>query len=121
MFVLDTNILIYYAANDRLVVEFLERNESNPIYIPTIVVAEFLSFRLITPTAVRIFEQFEKQAYIFPLDLSVAHLAAQIRKESNLKLADAIIAATALVTGSAVVTRNVRDFRKVRDLLVINP
>lgn len=53
------------------------------------------------------------------VDTRIADEAARIRRESNLKLPDALIAATALLHGLPVVTANARDFERVATLQVI--
>ena len=51
-----------------------------------------------------------------PVDREVAEHAGRIRRESGLRLPDAVIAATAVVHGLALATRNRRDFARVRGL-----
>ena len=47
---------------------------------------------------------------IIPLDLAVAEIAVQLRREQRLRLPDAIIWATARVNDAILVTRNTKDF-----------
>lgn len=47
---------------------------------------------------------------------AVAERAGRIRRESGIRLPDALIAATALEHGLALATRNRRDFERVRGL-----
>ena len=53
------------------------------------------------------------------VDTSVADEAARIRRECNLKLPDALIAASAVLLNLPVVTPNIRDFERVPQLGVI--
>lgn len=53
------------------------------------------------------------------IDVAEADEAARIRREHNLKLPDALIAATAKLRGLSVVTANARDFERVAQLVVI--
>ena len=53
------------------------------------------------------------------IDTAVADEAARIRRECNLKLPDALIAASAILLGLPVVTANPRDFERVTKLQVI--
>jgi predicted nucleic acid-binding protein len=55
------------------------------------------------------------------LSEAVLDLAAQIRRDYRLMLADALIAACALMQGCTLVTRNVNDFRRVNGLILLNP
>ncbi len=119
MIVLDTNILIYYAAGDKAVADLINLHRNEIFYIPTIVVVEFLSYPLITPEAIGAFHQFLSQTVLLHLDLDIAERAAEIRRKYKLALADAVVAASAIATDSALVTRNIRDFKKVRELHMI--
>lgn len=53
------------------------------------------------------------------IDVAEADEAARIRRDHNLKLPDALIAATAMLRGLSVVTANARDFERVAQLAVI--
>ena len=121
MFTLDTNILIYHAAGDRKIADFLNKHRYEIFYVPSIVVAEFLSYPLITPEVITRFQDFIRQTIVVNLDYMIAEHAAEIRRANKLALADSVIAASALTTNSSLVTRNVRDFKKVKNLKVIFP
>ena len=54
------------------------------------------------------------------VDAGVADEAARIRREYNVKLPDALIAATAALRNLAVVTANFRDFERIAGLQVIS-
>ena len=51
-----------------------------------------------------------------PVDRPVAERAGRIRRESGIRLPDALIAATAIEHGLGLATRNRSDFRQVRSL-----
>lgn len=53
------------------------------------------------------------------VDATTADEAARIRRECNLKLPDALIAATAILHNVPVVTANARDFERVGQLQVV--
>jgi len=44
-----------------------------------------------------------------------------LRRNSKIKLPDAVIAATCIARGMILVTRNEKDFRNISELLVFNP
>ena len=118
MLVLDTNAIIYHLSGETEVSDFLslviQRHEV--IIVPTIVAVEFLSFPAVTPVQANQFNIFLSQVQVATLELPVAQLAATIRRENKMHLADATIAATALSYGAILVTRNVRDFRNIKTL-----
>lgn len=116
MWVLDTNILVYHAAGDETTVAFFDEHKSDVFYVPSIVVAEFLSYPLITEAAIRAFKSFTSQTIIVNLDFSIAEFAAELRRMYRVKLIDAVVAATALTASATLVTKNIRDFRNINGL-----
>jgi predicted nucleic acid-binding protein len=116
MFVLDTNILIYHAAGKEDSAMFFDAHSTDVLYVPSIVVAEFLSYPLISEKAVSAFRSFISQMIIVNLDFRIAELAAEIRRTYRVKLLDAVVAATAFSTNSILVTKNMRDFKKIKEL-----
>lgn len=55
-----------------------------------------------------------------PVERSVAERAGRIRRESGIRLPDALIAATAIENGLGLATRNRSDFDQVRSLRLRN-
>ena len=53
-----------------------------------------------------------------PVDRAVAERAGRIRRETGVRLPDALIAATALEHGLQLATRNRRDFEQIRGLRI---
>jgi hypothetical protein len=51
-----------------------------------------------------------------PVDRGIAERAGRIRRETRIRLPDALIAATAIEGGLALVTRNRSDFAQIRGL-----
>ena len=121
MYALDTNILIYHAAGDQKVADFFSQHRYEIFYVPSIVVVEFLSYPLITPDTAARFQNFIQQTILINLDYAIAERAAQMRRDSKIPLADAIVAASTLMTNSALVTRNIHDFKKVKGLAIVSP
>ncbi len=115
MYVLDTNILIYQAASDTDITAFFDEHKNDIFYIPSVVVAEFLSYPIITESAISAFKSFVSQLIILNLDFKIAELAAEIRKMYRVKLLDAVVAATALSTNSVLVKKDLH-FKKIKEL-----
>ncbi len=57
----------------------------------------------------------------YSLDDDVIEAAVRLRQQKQMKLGDAIIAATAREYGVPLVTRNVNDFKHIPGLEIINP
>ena len=121
MFVLDTNALIYYLADREDIVNFINKHRQAIFFIPTIVVAEFLSYPLIDRRVKVLFENFLNDIVLINLDLEVAKQAAKLRSKYRVKLMDAVVAASTLITDSALITYNARDFRKIPELRILAP
>jgi len=118
VYTFDTNVIIYYLDRDNqilsLVDEIFERN--TPVYVSAISEIELFGFsRLTNEEAIQI-DGILRTVSLIPLDSRIARLAAALRKNYGLKIADSAIAATALFTGSALLTRNVKDFKRVPEL-----
>lgn len=65
----------------------------------------------------RLLDQFEE----VPVTRSIAEEASRIRRTSNVRLPDALIAATSLAVKRPLYTRNVRDFRRIARLRLHRP
>ena len=60
-------------------------------------------------------------AYIYLVDEEIANRAIELKRTKNIKLADAVIAATALLNNLTLATRNMDDFKDIEGLEIINP
>jgi predicted nucleic acid-binding protein len=56
-----------------------------------------------------------------PIDRSVAERAGRIRRDSGVRMPDALIAATAIEHKLGLITRNRSDFERIRGLRVRDP
>lgn len=117
MYTLDTNVIIYYLKGDAqaaLLNDLFAQPAS--LYISAITEAELFSFSNLDEEEAAAIEQALQLLSIIPVDTKIARMAAELRREQHIPLADALIAATALFTGSILVTRNVDDFRRIARL-----
>lgn len=123
MFTIDTNILIYYVAGDKQAADFLLKQISSGavLIIPTIVVAEFLSFPGLKAKEQTFFANLLGQLQIEPLSFEIAQKAGGIRRKYKITLPDAIVAATALQTKTTLLTRNIKHFGRVKEIRVQSP
>lgn len=119
----DTNTVIYFLqqqfpiAAEKFIDQILLDNDPA---ISAITEIELLCWKTATPSDIETINQFIQQSTVFELEQSVKIKTATIRKTHNIKLPDAIIAATALVYDLTLLTRNIKDFNRVEGLKVIN-
>ena len=119
---IDSNIVIAYLAGDAVVIAQLSKwkEEGFPLFLPTAVEAEVLSFSKWSDAERQTTELFLEENFLtIPFDRTIARIAASIRRDARIKLPDAIVAATAVFTSSPLITRNVRDFRMVTGLQLL--
>lgn len=121
--VIDTNILIYYLAEDidEKVYANIEQYLQESFQISVISRIELLGWQQGGDEWLTIAEKFLSSAVIFPLTNEIADKTIAIRKKHSIKLPDAVIAATCLVHDSILITRNTRDFTSIQELTVLNP
>jgi predicted nucleic acid-binding protein len=119
-YLLDTNILIYYWKGEIPGIE-IEKILKTSFVISVITKIELLGWRKHTPDGFIKAKEFLKGADIVPVDNNLAEVAVQLRRKNNIKLADALIAATALYNNQVLVTRNEEDFSMLDGLEIYNP
>jgi predicted nucleic acid-binding protein len=120
---LDTNILIYHLKGDipEREIEKLEGILKHSFIISVITKIEFLGWRKHTFDGFLKAQEFLRHAAIIPVDSELADLAIELRRNNNIKLADALIAATALFNDLVLVTGNEDDFKALEELEIYNP
>lgn len=111
MYLLDTNILIYYFNGN--MEETIKNNISiimrESFQISVISKMEFLGFPFNEQEKQKAI-QFIDYAQIKNLNEEIVQRVIEIRQENRIKLPDAIIAATAIQHRACLVTRNTKDF-----------
>jgi len=113
MYLVDTNILIYYFNNDipKDSVDKIEEIFSQHFNISIITKMEFLGFRGHNENSFKQAKSFIMNANAIGLDDVISDRVIDIRRSHNIKLPDAIIAATAIENDLILVTRNTDDFK----------
>ena len=120
---IDSNIVIAYLAGEELVVRQLSlwKEEGKPLFLSAVAEAEVLGFPDFTSEERERTARFMAEQFVSMIcDRATAYHAGVLRGTINIKLPDALIAATALVTGTPLVTRNVKDFKNVSGLEVVS-
>lgn len=104
--VLDTNAILYFLGG-----KLAEPLPPGEYVISVITEMELLSYPLLDASAQAAISDFLSQIAIIGLDNEVKDIAIRLRREQQLKLPDAIVAATAFSLGAPLVTNDVRLHR----------
>jgi predicted nucleic acid-binding protein len=120
MILLDTNTIIYLRNNqlDEKMVDMLRGTSLNTC---NIVIAEVLGYKAIDQEDNSFFRDFFDSMKNRPFNKEVTEKVIELRKTTNIKLPDAIIASTALVNDLVLWTHNTRDFESTPGLQVFDP
>lgn len=118
----DSSALILFL-NDALppaTVDLLDHClHSRQICISAIVRAEILAWPTHTATSLATALALLDACELTAVNADVADEGARIRRETGLKLPDALIAASAVLQSATLVTANAKDFRRVPSLTLI--
>lgn len=121
-YLVDTNILIDYWRNAPDVadaLETLEREAHGGLAVSIITVAESFSGTSTRDANTRdIIETVLKRMTILDITYDIAVRAGEIRRDHDIDIPDALIAATAIAHNCTLVTRNTKHFQYVPDLRV---
>lgn len=116
---LDSDVLIDHLRGYRPYEGYIARYERGELkgYVSVITVAELLSAkRTRNASERRRVERLLSLFTIVPVDISIATLAGELRRDYGLSLPDAIVGATALSLGLVLVTRNIRHYQRIPNL-----
>ena len=122
-YLIDTNILIYFitgSASDEVLMN-IKKILISSFFISIISRIEVLGWNKHTEESYWMTNNLLNFSTIIPVDEAVANHAIQIRQKSNIKLPDAVIAATTLNLSATLVTRNYKDFISIEEIEIINP
>jgi len=104
--VLDTNVVLYLLGG-----RLADNLPEGEYYVSVISEMELLSYPLLNASdSVRI-HSFLADVQVVPLNEEVKHLAIELRRKHDLRLPDAIVAATAEHLGAALVTNDAKLLR----------
>ncbi|MGF2037266.1 MAG: type II toxin-antitoxin system VapC family toxin [Nostoc sp. CmiVER01] len=122
-YVYDTNIFIYYLADESTVNSFFTEEFLNlhEVLISPIIHIELLSFAGLEKEEEQAIRDLLSQFYSVPLLREIEEQTIQLKRQYKIKLPDAIIAATALHKDAFLVTRNANDFQGIAELKIQNP
>lgn len=124
MYLIDTNILIYAALNLEPIASFFNSwTEKNQLTLSVISISEFLAGA--TPDESQKIEPLIEKLGALPVDLAVARVAANYRRQYTSKsktpyLLDCLLAATAKIYNLTLLTHNVQDY-PMTDIKILDP
>jgi predicted nucleic acid-binding protein len=120
----DTNTVIYYlqgqfpAKGEKFIDDILSQSRC---CISCISEIELLCWPSGTAADHQVLQDLLATSLVIELEPLIKYKAAEIRKQHNLKLPDALIASTGIVHNLNILTRNTRDFDKIPELVTVNP
>lgn len=109
MYLIDTNIIIYYLEGEQAAISFL-RTHRGRLAISSITWMETLSYPF-TADEEQVVRTFLQEFRLIEISSPVMELSVEIRRKKKMKLPDAIIAASAVHHDLILVTRNIKDFK----------
>jgi len=120
-YLIDTNVAIYYfgLAMSSKSEEFLDKILGEGYSISVINRIELLGFKRLNGNESDALSSFISNSNIFDLEEDIILETIQLRKKYNIKLPDAIIAATCLVNNCSLITNNIKDFDKIAGLHLV--
>lgn len=110
----DTNILIYFLEGRPQLSPYTDNN----FIISIITEVEFLGVKFIQGMPIQKRESLIKECIVLPFDEAIKDLPIWVKRKTNLKTPDAIVAATAIKYRIPLLTAD-KDFKKVPDLSLL--
>jgi toxin FitB len=117
-FLLDTNIIIYAAQQDRTSLRAWIARLA-PV-VSGVSYVEALGYHQLGENEA-ILRQFFEAAIIVPITMPIMDAAIALRQQRRMSLGDSLIAGTALVHDPTLATHNVEDFKWIKNMRVFDP
>ena len=120
-YLIDTNVAIYYfgLAMSNESEKFMDQILGKKYYISVINRIELLGFKRLNGNESDALSSFISNSIIIDLEEDIILETIQIRKKYNIKLPDAIIAATCLVNNCSLITNNIKEFDEITGLHLV--
>lgn len=120
-YLIDTNILIYHTKGSQHTIAFItDLINRHAFNISILTKIEFLGWDKHTSDGYEKCKRLLDRATIYSLDDTIADKTIELKRKLNIKLADAIMAATAILNNLKLLTRNVDDFKVIDEIEVTN-
>ncbi len=120
MILLDTNIVLYLPGHLLSESDLAKLREST-LDTCNIIIAEVLGYASVSSEDETYFKELFKHMKNYVFDKIVTDKVIELRKSVNLKLPDAIIAATAMVNDLTLWTHNSKDFKNIDGIKLYDP
>lgn len=121
-YLIDTNILIYHTNGVKESIDLISKVIAEKSFnISILTKIEFLGWNKHTSDGLDKCKRLIETANIYFVDENIAGKAIELKRKMNIKIADAVIAATGIIHNLKIVTRNIDDFKGIEGLKVINP
>ncbi|MBK6915701.1 MAG: type II toxin-antitoxin system VapC family toxin [Ignavibacteriales bacterium] len=118
-YLIDSNIIIYSCIPDyKFISDFIIENLPAVSIISKI---EVLGYSKITSNEKLRIENIFNILEVIGFSEEIVSKTIELKSKYNLKLADAIIAATSIVNELVLCTRNLKDFNKIKKIKLYNP
>ncbi len=114
-FLIDTNIALYLLSGNKTIASILEGAD---LYLSFVSELELLGYKKITGKEHAILKKFISDCIVVDINSEIKKNVISIRQESNVKLPDAIIAATAIFLAVPLLSAD-KDFRKVSGISLV--
>ncbi len=114
-YLIDTCAVVKYLSEllPEVALSFMDRVVDEDCRVSFITKIELLVWNAPNPTEIEIRKEFISGATVYYINDSIINQAIKIRKDTNIKLPDAIIAATAMIYDCTLLSDNDIDFNKV--------
>ena len=109
---LDNNAVLYVLNGDETLADFLFERE---LYLSIISEMELLAYKNITNEERKKIEEFLSDFIIINIDEKIKSNTIEVKKLSNMKLPDSIIAGTSIALNLPLITSD-KQFKTVKDL-----
>jgi predicted nucleic acid-binding protein len=120
MILLDTNTIIYLR-NNQLSDNLIDVLRNSALNTCNIIVAEVLGYKDMDQEDESYFKDLFDNMKNHVFNKETTEKVIELRRTNNIKLPDAIIAATALVSNLVLWTHNTSDFANIPDLQLLDP
>lgn len=120
MYLLDSNILIYYLEGKKEVRDFVRIQKPPRASISVISITEILAKADLSKKQLAFLQSFLDEFFVINFDSGMAKEAARFKRIYNFLFPDAVLCATAHMLKLSLITRD-KHLGKIKELKIIDP